>query len=91
MNKFYFPPKSTCFLDPVKAHFVGIALIEAVGVSEGVQRRDGGQDVAQMDGFPQQLQPDHRTGPPQHLHRTLLTATLQTQPIHLREGKQIKR
>lgn len=70
----------------VEAHSVGIALMEAMGMSEGLQGRNWGQDVTQADSLPQQLQSDQRTCPPQHLHGTLLAAALQAHPIHLREG-----
>lgn len=59
--------------------------MEAVGVPEGLQGRNWGQDVTQTDSLPQQPQSDQGTCPPQHLHGTLLTAALQAHPIHLRE------
>ena len=49
-----FQAQSTCLLNLVEAHSVRIALMETVGVSEGLQGRGRGQDVAQTDGFPQQ-------------------------------------
>lgn len=85
-----FPAQPTCLLDLVEAHSVGIALVEAVGVSEGLQGRNRGQDVTQTDSLPQQLQSDQGTCPPQHLHGTLLTAALQAHSIHLREGKRCR-
>lgn len=76
-------PKGTCLLNLVEAHSVWVALVEAVGVSERLQGRDGGQDVTQADGLPQQPQSDQGTCPPQHLHGPLLAAALQADPIHL--------
>lgn len=78
-------PQSTCLLNIVEAHSVRVALVEAVGVSEGLQRRDRGQDVTQA--LPQQPQSDQGTRPPQHLHGPLLTAALQAHAIHLGEGR----
>lgn len=60
--------------------------MEAVGVSEGLQGRNWGQDVTQTDSLPQQPQSDQGTCPPQHLHGTLLTASLQAHPVHLKGG-----
>lgn len=77
------PKKSTCLLNLVEAHFVGVAFVEAVGVSEGLQWRNRGQDVTQTDRLPQQPQSDQGTCSSQHLHSTLLTAALQAHPIHL--------
>lgn len=79
--------QSTCLLNLVEAHSVGIAFMEAVGVSERLQGRDRGQDVAQTHGLPQQPQSDQRTCPSQHLHCPLLAAALQAHPIHLWEGR----
>lgn len=78
--------QSTCLLNLVEAHSVGIALVEAVRVSEGLQGWNRGQDVTQTDSFPQQLESDERTCPPQHLHGTLLAAALQAHPVHLEQG-----
>lgn len=80
-------PRSTCLLNLVEAHSVRVALMEAVGVSEGLQRRDRGQDVTQAHGLPQQPQSDQGTRPPKHLHGPLLAAALQAHAIHLGEGK----
>ena len=77
--------QSTCLLNLVEAHSVWIALVEAVGVTEGLQRGNWGQDVTQSDSLPQQPQSDQGTCPPQHFHGSLLTAALQAHPVHLRE------
>lgn len=69
----------------VEAHFVRVAFMEAVGVSEGLQWRSRGQDVTQTDRLPQQPQSDQGTCSSQHLHSTLLTAALQAHSIHLAE------
>lgn len=57
--------------------------MEAVGVSEALQRRNWRQDVTKTDGFSQQLKSDQWTCPPQHFHGTLFTAALQAHPIDL--------
>lgn len=77
--------QSTCLLNLVEAHSVWIALVEAVGVTEGLQRGNWGQDVTQSDSLPQQPQSDQGTCPPQHFHGSLLTAALQAHSVHLRE------
>lgn len=74
----------TCLVYLVEAHFVGVVLVEAVRVSERLQRRHRGQDVAEVHRFPQQPETDQRTCPPQNLHCSLLAATMQTHAIHLK-------
>lgn len=54
-------------------------------MSEGLQRRNWGQDVTKADGLSQQPQPDNRTSPPEHLHGSLFTAALKAHTIHLRD------
>ncbi|TNN61199.1 hypothetical protein EYF80_028584 [Liparis tanakae] len=68
------------------AQSVGIAFVEAVGMSEGLQRRHRGQDVTQTHSLPQQPQLDQGARPPQHLHGALLAAALQARPVHLGRG-----
>lgn len=69
-------------MNPVEAQPVAVALVEAVAVSERVQRRD----VTRADILPQQPQSDQGARPPQHLQGALLAAALQTRPVHLRGG-----
>lgn len=79
------PFHRTCFLNLPETHSVTTAaLTEAVGVSEGMQGGNRRQIWTQTKRPTQQPQSDQWARPPQNLHGSLLTAALQTHPIHLK-------
>lgn len=54
-----------------------------------MQGGDGWQSGTQPERPPQQPQADPWTRPPQNLHRSLLTAALQTHAVHLKHSTNV--